>query len=546
MEFSSLSSVEAGGVDLLEFQWPWPPHDEAAEVTTCICYVVMKRDDGFVLCVPQDFLPEEVVQEGLENDSPEGPGPSLALVAPAVLLSEAGSWTAPEIPEQVPAMIIDLPGFFSGALSAPNLGNFTGMTFVTESPGLFPLATDVLRQARAWAGEQLGEVRSGYQTAEEHPLGRRASKAPPKAKRATVASIAQDQAELREMLRGLSAQFASFLAAGASGSNSLPLQGPDAPPPGLEAPPAMVAAPGIPKGPAQSLLSAPLASVLPPAQHVAKALTQVVGPPPTARQVPKKASPIEDHEARLAGITDDGDDPAPSSSSLAAAVLAQSQALVSLVGQLAQGGDPLLDQAPAASVRGAVGRQKLQQELAGQPGNASRRMDPSGLSSEAPTMVRYLERYGGFSKQRLVGLVSWQVAQALDHLHRGSPESAGDVLSLLMAFLDQVALDAGDYGLAWLLTLQADPPLSLFQEPQGVPGSPSRAFSPLIEQRWVTIAISYLKEVESISAKRRERPALPPPPKQPLADPGAGEAAQTKKQQRAAAWAAKRAAQAKA
>ena len=287
---------------------------------------------------------------------------------------------------------------------------------------------------------------------------------------------------------------------------------------------------------------------------MAKALTQVVGPPPTARQVPKKASPIENHEARLAGITDDGDDPAPSSSSLAAAVLAQSQALVSLVGQLAQGGDPLLDQAPAASVRGAVGRQKLQQELAGQPGsfakkvreNASRRMDPSGLSSEAPTMVRYLERYGGFSKQRLVGLVSWQVAQALDHLHRGSPESAGDVLSLLMAFLDQVALDAGDYGLAWLLTLQADPPLSLFQEPQGVPGSPSRAFSPLIEQRWVTIAISYLKEVESISAKRRERPALPPPPKQPLADPGAGEAAQTKKQQRAAAWAAKRAAQAKA
>ena len=119
MDFSSLSSVEAGGVDLLEFQWPWPPHDDAAEVTTCICYVVMKRDDGFVLCVPQDFLPEEVVQEGLENDSPEGPGPSLALVAPAVLLSEAGSWTAPEIPEQVPAMITDLPGFSQGLCPPP-------------------------------------------------------------------------------------------------------------------------------------------------------------------------------------------------------------------------------------------------------------------------------------------------------------------------------------------------------------------------------------------------------------------------------------------
>ena len=121
------------------------------------------------------------------------------------------------------------------------------------------------------------------------------------------------------------------------------------------------------------------------------------------------------------------------------------------------------------------------------------------------------------------------------------------ICGLLMVCLDQCALDNGDVSLC----LRCDPPLSLFQEAQAVPGSPTRAHSVsgAKEQRWATVAISYEKEVESISAKKKEsRPPAPPPhPKGPDLSGQEGEAAQTKKQLRAAAWwAAKRTANAKA
>ena len=161
-------------------------------------------------------------------------------------------------------------------------------------------------------------------------------------------------------------------------------------------------------------LAAPLASILPPAQHVPKALSQVIGPPPPTRQQPKVPSPTFDHEAQLALITGEGDVPPATlgdsqPSSLAAAVLAQSNALVSLLGKLAQGSaEPMTLDAPSStSVRGALGRQKLQQELLSSPGamarrirqNAALRMNPTGLTDgDRATLTRYLERFGGFGK----------------------------------------------------------------------------------------------------------------------------------------------------
>ncbi|CAE7768524.1 unnamed protein product [Symbiodinium sp. CCMP2592] len=86
-----------------------------------------------------------------------------------------------------------------------------------------------------------------------------------------------------------------------------------------------------------------------------------------------------------------------------------------------------------------------------------------------------------------------------------------------------------------MLGLQADPPGGLYQDVPGLPNPAARAFSPLADQKWVTIALSFLKEVETITARRGELapPALPKP---------AAEEQLSKKQARAAAWAAKRAA----
>ena len=546
MDFSSLRSAESGRVTLLEFTWPWPP-DPEAETISCIGYVVMKRAAGFILCLPVGFLPEEDVMNAQANEAPEGMGPSLELLAASVRLGTSGDWIAVESGEPVAAVVVDFPAAAAAALTQPDLTAFGGIPFTQEDPSLFPLASDVLRQTQEWAAEALAEARSGYQTAlEEEALPRRARGQRPK--RHTVASLAQEQANLQELVRGLADQLAGIMSKAPVGSNPLE-QGPTGAPP-ADAASALQVQAQVPKA------SAPLAAVLPPAQHVPKALTSIIGPPPPTRQAPKQPSPLIDHEQQLADTIGGGGAGLEDNPALASAVLAQSQALVSLVSQLAQGsGDVLLEAPSATSVRGATGRQRLQQELLNNPGhfakrvreNALRRMDPSGMvPPDHPTMVRYLERFGGYSKQRNLAQVSWMVALASDHLARGSPDSTADVLALLQMMLDQANLDGGDFSFAWVLALQADPPASLYQDASGLPSPASRAFTPLADQKWVTVALSFLKEIEAINTRRGElAPSKKPqpPPHLPAPPKTSTEGEQlSKKQARAAAWAAKRAA----
>ena len=127
--------------------------------------------------------------------------------------------------------------------------------------------------------------------------------------------------------------------------------------------------------------------------------------------------------------------------SVVQALLSQSAALTSLVGHLVQGGnaDPLLDaQMPGASrgSRGALGRAKLQAELASKKGSffakvmqaAARRMDPTESCNAEPaelrqrglSMAKYIERLGGYGQVRSV-----------DQAMAGHMEACLDILSLL-------------------------------------------------------------------------------------------------------------------
>ena len=117
-------------------------------------------------------------------------------------------------------------------------------------------------------------------------------------------------------------------------------------------------------GGAVALLQQPLASVLPATQAAPSNLAHLLGPPPTVRQQPA-AAPIQPRGGwgcrpkRLAPCRQ---------ILLTGAVLAQSQALVSLVSQFSAGARALYilegQAGQSAWVRGSVGRAKLQQELA--------------------------------------------------------------------------------------------------------------------------------------------------------------------------------------
>ena len=201
------------------------------------------------------------------------------------------------------------------------------------------------------------------------------------------------------------------------------------------------------------------------------------------------------------------------SSELAKALLAQSNALTSLVSHIASSSaDPLQDLATSShlvSSRGASGRAKLQQELAMHRGtffNAtyqqmSRRMYPAlpadmsplDLAQRGVTACQYLERFGGFGKTRDLGQVAWQIALALDHLQQGNEMAAKDALALLLVCLEQTAMDNGE-----------EPPQAMFNNRSLATSGRPKAFAPLADQRWITTALQYLKELDAISSRRSE------------------------------------------
>eukprot|EP00435_Cladocopium_sp_Y103_P055327 s564_g18.t1 len=206
--------------------------------------------------------------------------------------------------------------------------------------------------------------------------------------------------------------------------------------------------------------------------------------------------------------------------SLAQAVLEQSRALTSAAQIASQHGDPLTELAgPTTGTRGAAGRAKLQAELAMHRGSffqavlqqMSRRMTPTASAEATPaTMLargvsglKYLERFGG-GRQRELGQLQFQVMTAFDYLLEDNVGAAKDTIALLAVTLEQACLDNGRLDLATLLCLQEDPPSAIFQNRILSATSRARSFAPLADQRWVTSALAFLKELEVISSKRVE------------------------------------------
>lgn len=210
--------------------------------------------------------------------------------------------------------------------------------------------------------------------------------------------------------------------------------------------------------------------------------------------------------------------------SLAQAVLAQSQALTTLVSQIAAAGqDPMGDLAgsgSSTSTRGAQGRARLQAELAKHQGTfflavlqqMARRMAPTSVAEVTPaelvergiTGTRYLERFGGYGRLKEWGQLQYQVMTALDFLMQDNIPAAKDTIALLAVTIEQGVLDQGRLEIASLLCLQEDVPAAVFMQRQVGATSRARSFAPLADQRWITCALAYLKEMEVISAKRLE------------------------------------------
>lgn len=545
----SLSSLVVVEEDLEPYVLEWPTVPDADGVSEAMVLAIMKREAGLLLAVPPGFVPQGVLDRANAGQEAGPIGASMVAIVPGV-------------PHRYPARSPDRGCLGRPCTSAAPHVEEIACPFDPENPYSLPSPVELLRAARDWvsaAGEDTGlafysagggpdleeEGRtSGDSALQKQPPPRRARRsarpadtptggAPSteKPKRVTTASLAASMDQLLAVVPSLSGQLQELTKKQQMLEDRLVA-------------PSRVGALG---------LSQPLSATMPQpvaAGAVAKALN--VPPPRTRGQLSMDFRPaMEFKPEELVALEEEKPDAPLPEGDLAKAMLVQSKALTTLVSQIASSSqDPMADLTlgvQSASTRGAMGRARLQAELATHSGAffqsvlkaMARRMQPTMPATGSPEdLLRrgicgtlYMERYRGFGRHRDLGLLLYQVMGILDFLQAGNTGAAQDATALLAVCIDQAVLDGGRFDLAALLTLQEDPPSAIFVNRQQSVLARSRAFSQLADQKWVTTALAFVKELDLINVKRQELSgqATGSHKGQPSSEPSAKPKAQTKR-----------------
>lgn len=490
-------------------------------VGKAMAFVVMTRRDGLLVAVPKLALEDEVLTRGTHANAQDMMGPSTRIDVDAGVLDEDALLQEPSIvPDKLVACVLvdfssEVVRFMTAVAAKDDLEGVH--TFSLEDPWLVPLPDSLVAAAMLWAGgaaetsdrlqfysaDEVPEtpttpVRQSRRRATPGSGGPRGSSAAAPKKRITVASLAESLDAISDALPAITQQLSDL---------SMRTAAIEA---GVAEPPSRASALRKPLG---GSTTAGLSSAL-----NLGGLVKAMPPPKTQIKQPGKVTFTQDEaeemEAELPEVAPD----------LARAVLEQSRALTALVNQIAtSSSDPLQDlgSGPSAlSSKGAAGRARLQAELAQHKGvffqsvlqSMARRMQPAqtadvemiALRDRGVTPTQYLERFGGYGRTRDLGFINWQVALCLNHMQEENFQAAKDALALLFVCLEQTAMDGGKMEVGLLLALVEDPPQSLFSGRSQALAANPRPFAPTANQRWVTTALQYLKEMDVITTRRAE------------------------------------------
>ena len=491
--------------------------------------VVLKRREGLLLALPAGTLPEEVLEQGNSGGDSLTFGPSTVVRLPGIVLD--GGFQQPA-GEDVSVLIVDCSLGVLGYLREIRAFEEINYNFAEDSPYVLPASEALITAALEWV-EAAEQDRVGYYSAESNvedqsyaepqPKGKvrprkpvekatpsgGGAKAGEKPKKATTASLAADLQLVLQSLPKLAEQVSEIGQRQKTFESQITDRLSSARPQ-LSQPLSRSLDFGV-----AAQVSSLAKDLKPPPRTVAEGGLGILTPQRHSGPVGLKELEMEKPDL----VQNSGQSP-----DLAAAVLAQSQALTALVSQISSvSSDPMGDLAGGSlgtSAKGAVGRAKLQAELAQQRGtfytsvlqSMARRMNPSLPTDTDPAVcfqrgvsgVKYLERFGGYARQRELGMLQFQVMSIFDHLLVDNIGAARDGVALLAVTLEQMAMDNGRMDVAAVLSLQEDVPSSIFSNRQTLSTSRSRAFAPLAEQRWITTTLAYLREMDVITAKRQE------------------------------------------
>eukprot|EP00435_Cladocopium_sp_Y103_P074220 s580_g47.t1 len=538
-----LSSLVTLSQDIEPYVLEWPTMEEGA--SEALILILQRRANGFLAAIPVGIVPEEILAVG-NSEAPPGPvGPSTAFIVPLKILDNG---VLADSGEQGSVLVVDFHESALQHVRLPEPFEEIHFSYDPDQPYGVPAPSELMARVRDWLTSGGVSSASGYLTAldqenidgefleegdlpqeegpltpvgtpakasharrERKPTARGPDQPSTSAKKPTVASLANALNQLLESNQGMSSQLQTL----SQRQQIIEQQ--------------LVALPSSSALHPSSALRQPISASLTsqPSQIQAIAKSLIGTPPRTVPPVPSgllqspsvKPQPLAELEMEKPPATQ-----STLSDPMARAVMAQAQALTDLVGQIAsQSSDPMVDLVgggAAAGTRGAAGRAKLQSELAQQKGiffqsvlcQMARRMQPTMPATGTPqeflargvTGTQYMERYGGYGKHREIGNLQFQVMSIMDFLQANNVEAAKDATALLAVVLDQACLDNGRFDLANVLCLQEEPPASIFTHKPASLLSRTRAFSPLADQRWITVALAYLKELDTITAKRLE------------------------------------------
>ena len=489
--------------------------------------VVMLRDGGVLGALPLGVISDQQlgdVSQSLEEGQLIG---NFSVMTTPGVRREGDVWLP--VDQEVMALVVDFDQAITGYLREWDPAEQGLFGFVSEDERIFPQPQELVAKALSWMMETDLLAPAGRYSAEEvtaqsegpspvAPKARAKAKAlsgqggdmpsgkAPRPKRPTTTSLAQSLDVVMETLPKLASQLQMI----ADRQGALEQK--------------VVAHSSVP-----TMLSQPLSStiVVPKVPMVAEAAKMLSPPPKTylgtskakaMAAVPLAATSAPDHVQELEKEMRVGE-----TISLAQPLMVQSTALQSLVAQMAGAADPLVDlsSSSSTSTKGSIGRAKLQAELASNKGiffdavlrSMARRMSPtmasSQMSHQALMMAgvcgtKYLERFGGYGKQKDLGLLQFQIMTAMDYMQMENFQGAKDTLALISVMIEQAVLDGGRFEIAQLLTLQEDIPAAVYTNRQLSSVSKAKAFAPLADQRWITVALAFLKELDTISSKRTE------------------------------------------
>lgn len=226
-----------------------PAEDDFDGTALSLCLVVIKRDNGMILAVPQSFIPDDVLESAMQAGTEEVLGPSTQRRLPASRLAGFDGGGAPPLPmeAEVDVTLIDvLPEFADGLRTVdPSMPNWELVhTFHQEHPTMFPFRDALVAAAWEWIGNVGADSRVHFYLAVEDevvpecpveedeeadaevpdPVGpalngpsstakgksKAAKPVVPKAKKQTVASLASTLDGLAQALPALTAQMSEL------------------------------------------------------------------------------------------------------------------------------------------------------------------------------------------------------------------------------------------------------------------------------------------------------------------------------------------------